>query len=47
MSDRIRELIRDRPDLTLRELKAELKTDLSVHIVVLDNLGAPQGRRGP
>jgi transposase len=31
LSDRIRELIHDRPDLTLRELKAELKTDLSVH----------------
>jgi transposase len=30
LSDRIRELIRHQPDLTLRELKAELKTDLSV-----------------
>jgi len=30
LSDRIRELIRHQPDMTLRELKAELKTDLSV-----------------
>ena len=30
LSDRIPELIRDRPDLTLRELKAELETDPSV-----------------
>ena len=30
LADRIRELIRQRPDLTLRELKAELQTDLSV-----------------
>ncbi len=30
LSDRIRELIRHQPDLTLRELKAELKSDLSV-----------------
>ena len=30
LSDRIQELIRHQPDLTLRELKAELKTDLSV-----------------
>lgn len=30
LAERIRELIRQRPDLTLRELKAELQTDLSV-----------------
>ena len=30
LADRMRELIRHKPDLTLRELKAELKTDLSV-----------------
>ena len=30
LADRIREVIKQTPDLTLRELKAELKTDLSV-----------------
>ena len=30
LTDRMRELIRQEPDLTLRELKAELGTDLSV-----------------
>lgn len=30
LADRILELIRQQPDLTLRELKAELHTDLSV-----------------
>ena len=30
LADRMLELIRHKPDLTLRELKAELKTDLSV-----------------
>ena len=30
LAERMRELIRHKPDLTLRELKAELKTDLSV-----------------
>ena len=30
LADRIRELIRQQPDLTLRELKAELGTELSV-----------------
>ena len=30
LADRMRELIRQKPDLTLRELKAELGTDLSV-----------------
>ena len=30
LTDRMRELIRQKPDLTLRELKAELGTDLSV-----------------
>jgi transposase len=29
-ADQIRELIQRKPDLTLRELKAELRTDLSV-----------------
>ena len=30
LADRMREAIRHRPDLTLRELKAELQTELSV-----------------
>lgn len=30
LADRMRELVRHKPDLTLRELKAELQTDLSV-----------------
>ena len=30
LADRIRELIRHKPDLTLRELKTELRTELSV-----------------
>lgn len=30
LADRMREVIRHKPDLTLRELKAELQTDLSV-----------------
>lgn len=30
LADRIREVIEQTPDLTIRELKAELKTDLSV-----------------
>jgi transposase len=30
LADRIREVIEQAPDLTIRELKAELKTDLSV-----------------
>jgi len=30
LADRLRELIGQKPDLTLRELKAELQTDLSV-----------------
>lgn len=30
LAERMRELIRHKPDLTLRELKAELQTDLSV-----------------
>jgi hypothetical protein len=30
LANRMRELIRQKPDLTLRELKAELGTDLSV-----------------
>jgi transposase len=30
LADRMRETIRHRPDLTLRELKAELQTELSV-----------------
>jgi transposase len=30
IADRMREVIREKPDLTLRELKAELQTDLSV-----------------
>jgi len=30
LADRMRELIRVKPDLTLRELKAELQTELSV-----------------
>lgn len=30
LADRIREIIQKTPDLTLRELKAELQTDLSV-----------------
>jgi transposase len=45
LADRMRELIRHKPDLTLRELKAELGTELSVptlqsgDVVVMDNLG--------
>lgn len=30
IADRMRDVIREKPDLTLRELKAELQTDLSV-----------------
>lgn len=30
LADRMREVIRDKPDLTLRELKTELQTELSV-----------------
>jgi transposase len=30
VADRMREVVREKPDLTLRELKAELRTDLSV-----------------